>query len=89
MTFSDEDLSCLKSGCFVVLPVLQFELDIEGADVEETVPLSLECPPGHETNKAFVTQYHGFPLYIEMGVGIITVILVKTCKRMDLRNIFF
>jgi hypothetical protein len=24
-----------------------------------------------------------------MGVGIITVILVKTCKRMDLRNIFF
>jgi hypothetical protein len=40
MTFLDEDVSCLKSVCFVVLPVLQLEFDIEGP-VEETGPLNL------------------------------------------------
>jgi len=57
MTFSDEDRSCLKSCCFVVLPLLQFELDIESAVVEETVPLNLQCLPGQETSKPTVTQY--------------------------------
>jgi hypothetical protein len=46
MTFSDEDRSYLKSGCFVVLPLLQFELDIEGAVVEETGPLNLTVSTG-------------------------------------------
>jgi len=41
MTFLDEDGFCLKSVCFVVLSVLQLELDIEGPVVEETGPLKL------------------------------------------------
>jgi len=56
MTFLDEDRSCLKSGCFVVLPVLQFELDIEGAIVEETGPLNLQYPPGQETSKLLINN---------------------------------
>jgi len=56
MTFSDEERSCVKSGCFVFLPLLQFELDIDGTFVEETGPLNLQCPPGQETSKLLVNN---------------------------------